>query len=498
MRRLRIAVGGFMHETNTFIDKPTTWEDFARDGAWPGYTAGPALLERFQGLNLAISGFVAKAQAAGHEIIPLSWAGAMPGGRVAADVFRRMTGEFVSGVQQHKPDVVFLELHGAMVADGVDHAESRIVAEVRRAVGPDIPIVGSLDLHGNIAGDFVAATNLVFSYRTYPHIDWGRTGERTAEWLERALAWGPAVARAWRQTPFLVPVTTGCTFVEPSKGLYETLEAIEAETGVALSLNMGFPPADVRDVGPTILAYGADQRTVDAAADRLLAAVMAAEPAFAAHQPMPAADAVREALTISRGGASKPVILADTQDNPGAGAPSNTTGVIAELLAQRVDDALVGNFHDPQAAAEAHAAGIGSTLTSLGGRGEGPGQTAIPGPWRVVALSDGRFAGSGPMLRSKSATMGPSAVLQKDNVRVLVITVRQQPVHQEAFSHIGHDPKSARILVVKSSAHFRSGFQGIAEKVIVTLSPGTNPEDPAAFDYERIRPGVRVRPRAGV
>jgi microcystin degradation protein MlrC len=291
-----------------------------------------------------------------------------------------------------------------------------------------------------------------------------------------------------------VPVTTGCTYVEPAKRLYEELERIEAETGFHLSLNMGFPPADIRDVGPSVTAYGADQTRVDAAADRLFQALLAAEPGFAAHRPLAAAEAVREALRIARS-ATKPVVLADTQDNPGAGAPSNTTGLIAELLRQGAERAVVGIVHDPRAAAQAHAAGLGGTVERLGGGGEGPGQEPLPGPWRVAALSDGRFRGTSPMLRAAVATLGPTALLAKNGVEVLVATIRQQPIHKETFAHLGVDLGSRAIIALKSSAHFRSGFQDIAEKVIVCLSPGVNPEDPASFAFTKIRPGVRLRPR---
>jgi microcystin degradation protein MlrC len=352
----------------------------------------------------------------------------------------------------------------------------------------------SLDLHANVSPQMVETADFISSYRTYPHVDWGASGGRCAEWLERVLAWKPRPARALRQAPFLVPVTTGCTYLEPSKSLYDELDRIERETGVHLSLNMGFPPADIRDVGPSVTAYGADQASVDAAADRLFAALLAAEAGFAAHRPLAAADAVAEAMRIAKS-ATKPVVLADTQDNPGAGAPSNTTGLIAELLRQGAERAVVGIVHDPRAAAEAHAAGLGGTVARLGGGGEGPGQEPLEGPWRVAALSDGRFRGTSPMLRAAVATLGPTALLAMDGVEVLVATIRQQPIHKETFSHLGVDLNSRAIIAVKSSAHFRSGFQDIAEKVIVCLSPGVNLEDPASFAFRNIRPGVRLRPQ---
>ena len=491
---MRIAVGGFMHETNTFVAKPTTWEDFVRAGPWPTATKGEAVLTTFRGLNLAIAHFMEAAETAGHTMVPLAWAGAMPGGKVTTDAFERMAAMLVEPLRRERPDVVFLELHGAMVAQDHHDGEGEILSRVRDAVGPDVPILVSLDLHANVSERMVALADFASSYRTYPHVDWGASGGRCAAWLDRVLAW-KRPARALRQLPFLVPVTTGCTYLEPSKGLYARLAEIEAETGVHLSLNMGFPPADIPDVGPSVIAYGADQGAVEAAADRLAEAVLAAEAGFAAHRPLPATEAVAEALRVARS-ASRPVVLADTQDNPGAGAPSNTTGLIAELLRQGAERTVVGIVHDPAAAAAAHAAGVGGTVASLGGGGEGPGQEPLAGPWRVVAISEGRFRGTGAMLRAAITEMGPTALLARDGVEVLVATIRQQPVHKEVFSHLGVDLLSRAVIAVKSSAHFRSGFQDIAERVIVCLSPGVNLEDPASFPFRNVRPGLRLRPRA--
>jgi microcystin degradation protein MlrC len=492
---MRIAVGGLMHETNTFVPTPTTWDDFVRAGPWPTVTEGDAILEVFRGINLAIAYFMDAAEQAGHVMLPLAWGGAMPAGRVTDDAFERMAGKMVAGLAAGKPDAVFLELHGAMATASHDDGEAELLRRVRATVGPRVPILASLDLHANVSPEMVDVADFFSSYRTYPHVDWGASGARCAQWLDRVIAW-QRPARALRQVPFLVPVTAGCTYVEPAGGLYEELKRIEAESGVHLSLNMGFPPADIRDVGPSVIAYGADQASVDAAADRLLAAVLAAEGAFAAHRPLPAAEAVAEAMRIARN-ASRPVVLADTQDNPGAGAPSNTTGLIAELLRQGAERAAVGIVHDPRAAAAAHGRGIGATLDALGGGlGDGPGQQPLPGPWRIAALSDGRFKGTSPMLRAAVTDMGPTALLAQNGVEVLVATIRQQPVHREVFTHLGMDLNSRAILGLKSSAHFRSGYQEIAETVIVCLAPGINVEDAGTFRFTGIRPGVRLRPRA--
>jgi microcystin degradation protein MlrC len=249
---LRIAVGGFMHETNTFVAKPTVWDDFVNAGPWPGATEGEAIFTTFRGINLAIAYFMDAAEKADHTMLPLAWAGAMPGGKVARDAFERMAGIMVERLRRERPDAIFLELHGAMVAEEYDDGEGELLRRVRETVGPDVPILISLDLHANVSPLMVATADFISSYRTYPHVDWGASGGRCAEWLDRVLAWKPRPARALRQAPFLIPVTTGCTYVEPAKGLYEELKRIEAESGVHLSLNMGFPPSDIRDVGPSV------------------------------------------------------------------------------------------------------------------------------------------------------------------------------------------------------------------------------------------------------
>ena len=492
---MRIAAGGFLHETNTFVARPTPWSDFAEGGPWPPVTTGEAIFGAFEGLNLGISHFIARARERRHDILPLAWACAMPGGLVTDDAFDRICALLVEPLRGAEIDAVFLELHGAMVTQSHEDGEGEILRRVREVVGPDLPILVALDLHANVSPEFVERADFVTSYRTYPHNDWGPTGGRCAEWLDRLMRWRRGrPGRALRQSPFLIPVPSGSTYLDTSKALYGELERIEAQTGVHLSLNMGFPPADIRDVGPSVTAYGPDQASTDAAADRLFKALLDAEQAYARHMPLPAVEAVAEARRIAAG-ASKPIILADTQDNPGAGSPSNTTGMIAELLRQGVANAVVGIFHDPAIAARAHEIGVGGVIDSIGGAGEGPGQEALPGPWLVTALSDGKFSGSAPMLRTPVTLMGPTAVLTQDGVSVLVVTIRQQPIHRETFSHLGIDLENTDIIVLKSSAHFRSGFQEIAEQVIIAISPGVSLDDPASFTFTRIRDGLRLRPR---
>jgi microcystin degradation protein MlrC len=492
-RPLRIAAAGFMHETNTFVPRPTTFEDFAVAQQYPGLCFGEDMLRRIAGRNLGVTGFAEVASKAGHRIMPICWSFAQPGGVVADHAFERISAMIVEPLGYLDPDVVFLELHGAMVTEAHEDGEGELLRRVRAVVGPDVPIVCTLDLHGNISEASVKAASLMTAYRTYPHVDWGDTGRRAARFLPDVMRWGARPASAFRRHDALIPVTAQSTYTEPGRGIYGLIEGLEKKHGVALSLMMGFPPADIAECGPCAFAYGGAQAAADAAVDEIMQALAAAEPAYAAHKPLPQKEAVARAIDLART-ARKPVVVADTADNAGAGASSSTTGMARELLRQKASNAMVLIAHEPEAAALAHAAGVGATIeATLGVHVEGPGQEPLEGPWLVEKLSDGRFVGTGPMLGGAACELGPTAVLRKDGVRVLVGSIRQQPLSRNTIRHLGIDPAKLGIVVVKSSVHFRNDFQEFAEEVIVADSPGANPPDRRKLKYRRL-PKAMLRP----
>ncbi len=491
LRPLRIAVGGFMHETNTFAVKPTEFADFTITQQYPGFCSGAAMLDALKGRNLAAACFIAEAEAAGHEILPLCWCFAQPGGTVTGQAFEHIAAELIAPIGALRPDVVFIELHGAMVSDRFDDAEGEVLRRVRDIVGPDVPILSTLDLHGNISRESVEIAHYMTGYREYPHNDWGETGARAARDLPRVVAWGKQRAVAFESIGVIIPITSQSTYTEPAKGIYEELRRLEAETGVALTIMMGFPPADIAICGPCVFGYGQDQATVDRVVKALAGMIRDKEPAFAAHSILPQAEAVTEARRRAAT-AERPVIIADTQDNPGAGGTSCTTGMARELMQQRAEGAIVAIAHEPEVAIAAHAAGLdGCFEATLGVGAEGPGQEPLNGDFTVVALSNGKFIGTGPMLGNVEVDMGPTAVIEKDGVQILVGSKRQQPLSRNVFEHLGIDPRTKKIIVLKSSVHYRNHFQEIADSIIVAASPGSNPADPATLAYTKLPPTTR-------
>ncbi|RED37594.1 microcystin degradation protein MlrC [Rhodopseudomonas thermotolerans] len=490
----RIAVGGFLHETNTFAPTKATWEAFVHGGGWPAMTIGADVLKVMRGINVGLAGFVDDAEARGWELIPTIACGASPSAHVTEDAFERVVKIMVDGIKNAgKLDAVYLDLHGAMVTEHLDDGEGEILARVREVIGPDLPLVVSIDLHANVTPQMIEHADALIAYRTYPHVDMADTGRASARHLELLLSSGQKFAKAFRQLPFLIPISWQCTFDEPTKGIYDKLAALESDQVPTLSFAPGFPAADFPDCGPSVFAYGHTQADADAAADAVAALVIGHEDDFDGKIYSPD-EGVKLAIELSRT-AAKPIIIADTQDNPGAGGDSDTTGMLRALVRNNAQRAAIGVIYDPEAAEAAHAAGAGAVISlALGGRSGIPGDAPFEEIFVVEQLSDGRFVAPGPYFGGREMEMGPSACLRIGGVRVVVASHKAQLADQAMYRYVGIEPTAQAVLVVKSSVHFRADFQPIAERLLICAAPGAMPADTATLPWTRLRPGIRVRP----
>jgi microcystin degradation protein MlrC len=296
-----------------------------------------------------------------------------------------------------------------------------------------------------------------------------------------------------RKIPFLIPLTFQCTLIEPAKSLYAGLAAREQNGVASVSFTSGFPLADIPECGPAVIACGEDAAAVTKAADDLARAVEAEESAFATKLWLPA-EAVAHAIAAART-ARRPIVLADTQDNPGAGANSDTVGVLAELARQGAEGAVFGLLYDPAAAEAAHRAGIGATLDrGIGAVSRMKGHAPFKAAFAVEALSDGTFEATGPFYAGNRLQLGKMAVLRIGGVRIVVSSRKQQLADQAMLSHLGIDPSQQKIIALKSSVHFRADFEPIAEEVLVVEAPGPNIADPKKLPYRHLRKGLRLGP----
>ena len=492
---MKIAVGGMQHETNTFAPTRANLDAFVKGGGWPSIQYGEPLFDAVAGANLPVAGAIDALRAARHDIVPLAWAAASPSAQVTREAFEIIVGNLIERLQQALPvDGVYLDLHGAMVCEHVDDGEGEILARVRRVVGAKVPVVASLDLHANVTRRMVQMADALTIYRTYPHVDMAATGARAATRLMSIVQEGRFPAKAFHVFDYLTPLPSQCTFMEPAKGLYELLERIERDCDVWLDLAPCFPMADFAECQMTAVCYAPDERVAREALAGLAKAVEDAEPKFALTLWTPA-DAVAHAARHGAPGA--PVVLADTQDNPGAGGNGDTTGLLAAMIAARAPESVLGLLIDPSSASRAHAIGLGGAGDfSLGATSGVAGHEPVTGRFVVERLADGRFTCTGPMFKGFRMNLGPMALLREERsgVRVVLASVKCQAADQEMFRHVGMEPIRQRMVAVKSSVHFRADFQPIAREVLVVRSPGPALADPADFPWKHLRPGLRLRP----
>ena len=486
---MHIAVGGFLHESHSFAPVRTGYADFLHPAGYPGLVRGLAMLAAMRGSAAAVAGAIVAVEHAGDTPVPTLWCLATPAGPIEAEAFERIAALLCAAIAEAGPlDGVFLDLHGAALAVGAPDAEGELLRRVRAIVGA-VPIAVTLDPHANVTALMADTADVIVPYRTYPHVDMKTVGHRAIGLLRDRIARGQPFAKAFRQLGYWMPITSQCTLDGPMAAVMARRSALEAEPGmVELAWCFGFPYADFPDCGPSVVAFAHSQEIADAAADALVADVTAREATFAGGV-IPAAEAVRLAMREPDG----PVVIADTQDNPGGGGHGDTTGLLGELIRQGATGAVVCSINDAASAALCHAAGEGGAVSlRLGGHSWGD---PLDVQATVLAVRDGRFALTGPMSAGNTADIGPCALIAVEGgVRVIVASRKIQAYDQAILRHVGLDPAALGIIVLKSSVHFRADFSSVASRILVAAAPGPVTADPSTLPFRRIRPGVRMRP----
>jgi len=499
--RMQILVAGFKHETNTFALNRADWAAFERGETFPKPVHGQAMLEMLSQVDVSATGFVRQAQQRGWSITPSLWCGAVPSSYVTDDAFERICATIIADVKRLDFDAIYLDLHGAAMAESYDDAEGELLTRIRRIVGPTIPIVASLDLHANVTRVMLEQADAMVAFRTYPHVDYVKTGERAAELLERLLRNAGRETLCSERLPFLISINVQGTSTEPAKACYELLEHVDERFGTVSSFCMAFPASDFEECGPVIWSHG--ERAQEAIA--VLHEHVAQPDQWRLDAPA-APEAVN--LAMRRAAASsRAVVIADTQDNPGIGGTSSTTGMLHALLEAKAGHRFAGRvalgvLYDPAAAALAHGAGVGQTLhCSIGESVETPmgaSEPPVSGSFRVVALSDGSTVFKGPKMTGFRTQLGPCACLEIEGILIVVASGRIGAQDRELFRMVGVHPETMKIIVVKSSHHFRADFEALVEDplsdIVFALAPGMLAIDPGDLPWKKISPATRLRP----
>ncbi len=475
---MRVFTASLATETNTFAPMPTGLASFQQDGGGY-YPAGshPDHMTFFAGPLWAAR---QRAHEQGWQLIEGLVAGAQPSGITTRLAYETLRDELLADLRAALPvQLVLLGLHGAMVADGYPDCEGDLLTRVRAIVGPGVVVGAELDPHHHLSAAMVDQADLLIAFKQYPHTD---VLERAFELVDLCAA---QVVHGRR--PLAAVVDCGMVVVvhttrEPALGYVQRLQALEGQGGVlSISLTHGFPWGDVADMGTKLLVY-TDGRAAEgqALAQQLADELIALREQLDA--PWLGIDAAIDAALAAPPGL---VVLADSADNPGGGAAGDSTFILRRLLERGIENAALGPLWDPQAVRIALDAGTGARLPlRLGGKVGPMSGDPLDALCSVKAVQrDMTMSG----LAGTRVALGDCALVQTGGVEVVLISRRSQAMGTDLFSQLGCDPAQRRIVVVKSSQHFRAAFAPLAVQVGYVSAPGSVASDLRLLDYRHIQ-----------
>ena len=485
---MRIVTGAINHETSTFTPVETTWESY-RDERF-GYLQGQELIAKFTGSATCVGGFIQAAELHDFDLVPTIFANAHPSAPTPRSIFDEMMDDMLRHIGAAGPvEGILLELHGAMVVEGIDDGEGHILGRLRELVGPAVPIVAQLDIHSNMSAAMVERADVLIGRKTYPEIDMVERSLQCADVLMRILRDGARPEMALHRIP-LVWGMNQVTAQPPMAAAMERLAAIEARPEVlCASIATCFPLADIPDMGASVyVATDGDRALAQAFADELGQWIFARRAAWHA----PARD-TRDCLRQVQEEGRYPAIFADRNDNTGGGAPGDSTGVLRTFVEADLQDACVLYIVDPEVVATCERAGVGATIElAVGGKSSPLQGEPVTMRAYVKALSDGSFTYDGPRNAGLSGSMGPSAYIIQAGVHVLLVSVREQPFGPAFARTMGLDPQRMRYIGIKSTVHFRAGFEPWAGAIHAVTEPGVN--DPPGGGEAFARLGRQLYP----
>lgn len=473
---MRIFFASIATETNTFVSIPTGLEAFGGEAIFAA-PAGPLVRES----NPYLDCLNALAEAEGHEIVPGLAVEAQPRGITAGAVYERLRDHVLGQLRAAMPvGAVILPLHGAMVADGYPDCEGDIIARVRDIVGPEVAIGVELDLHCHLTAQMRSSADVIVTYKEYPHTD---VIDRLREVWRLTIDTAEGRIRPVMAIADCRMVSFWHTSREPMIGFVHRMQALESRDGIlSVSFGHGFPYGDTVDSGARTLVVSDARVDPEGHKAQEVAEMLAREIWVMREETrlrMLGLDEALEKLTGAPPG--RPVVLADNADNPGGGAPGDSTFFLRALCERGIGNVVIGGFYDIGAIQICREAGVGARLDlRLGGKiGPSSGEPLdLSVTVRAIRESHSQSA------LDFVLDCGPSVwVSTDDGIDILLISIRQQVLARDIFTGIGISLEDKRAIVVKSSQHFYAEFAPIAAEVLYVDTPGQNRLDFERLDY---------------
>jgi microcystin degradation protein MlrC len=471
---MKLFIAALDTETNTFSPIPTGHLAFAE--AFVAHGDATRKLENYCSAQLFV--WRRRAEALGWTVAESLCAYAEPGGPTTRAVYEAFRDEILGDLQAAMPvNAVLLALHGAMVAIGYDDCEGDLLAAVRAIVGPHVPVGVELDLHCHLTETMMHAATVMVTYKEYPHIDIPDRAEDVFTLIADAVT--------GRTRP--VMAAFDCRMVgmfrptaQPVRGFVDQLIAHEGRDGIlSLSFAHGFPWGDVADVGAKILAIADGDPEKAQTAARHFGEMLFGMRKDAAPRFLSIDAALDVALEIPPDG---PIVIADGADNPGGGAAGDSTFFLRRVVERGMEGVALGYFWDSIAVRFCTEAGIGAVLNLRIGGKCGP-SSGVPVDLTVTVM--GLAPDVTQVFGEAPVAMGASAWVRSGGIDIILISLRTQTFHPCGMAALGLDPRSCRIIVVKSFQHFQAGFAPIAREILFATTPSVMTQDFAAIPYAK-------------
>ncbi len=488
-RAPRIAVGGILHESNTFSRELTNLDDF-RDGM---IRRGGEIESEFAHSAHEVGGYIEGAAKLGLELVPTIVASATPGGPVTDQALDSLTAELIERIQQAgRLDGLLLALHGAMVTESHPAGDAEVLRRLRAALGDELPIVVTHDAHANVAPEEVRLSTALVTYKEVPHIDQRERGAQAAEIMARIVNDGVRPAQAIEKPPLLYNILYHNTKRAPMLPLVEEARRLERENPkiLAVSVPVGYQYADVPQMGPSVIVVtDGDAALAQQEAKRL--AGMMWEHRHAMKLDLPDA---REAVQRAMAAEKTPVVLVEMGDNIGGGSAGDSTFLLAELVDQKAQG-YVSAIYDPEAVQVAVKAGVGGAFDfPVGGKTDKLHGEAVRIRGQVKLIYDGQYVETAVRHGGRRyLDQGLTAVIYVEGSNpdlpnvVLLNSKRHTPFSLGQLTSAGIQPEPQKILVVKAAVAFRAAYEPIAGTIIEVDTAGLTAVNPKRFTYERAR-----------
>lgn len=463
----KVLIAQFHHETNSFcpiLADATRYRNYRFD-------VGETVITKQRGVGTEIGAFLHVFEKRSDiTLIPVVSMNANPSGPVTADVYDFVTNEILSVIEKNAPiDGVLLSLHGAMVAEGHPDGEGDLLENIRKAVGENVPIISSLDLHANVTEKMAKNANALVPYECYPHTDTFETGVHAAKIMLDTLDGKITPVMSYRHVHYLLPLFPS-EFPE-IKCIYDYTHEIKKREGVlSARFTHGFFLADIEEMGMGVMVVtDGNRKLADKLADDIEAYITERIPTLKRKYL-----SLDEVLELAMEESDKPFVIADASDNPGAGGASDSTHILREILSRKMKGCVLATIVDPASVKKCAEAGIGNTVDLKLGGWSDPRYSG--GPLEVKAyvkmMSDGKYVCRAKLSAGEVINHGHTAVVEIEGNTVFITSIPRQPWDAEIFRSHGIRPEERKIIITKSAVHYRSSYGEFTDRTEAVALPG--------------------------